>query len=327
MVLLALYSRHKRSGCITMTEVAVSRSYVGCPKPSRKSLSYTKKVKRKRIIKIISAYALLLLGSAIFLTPFIWMLSCSFKPVEEIYSGSLSIIPQNGTIENYKYIFTHLNENNIFLGFLNTLIIVVPSTIVGTLVAALAAFAFAKIDFPARNIIFFTLISSMAIPGIVTMIPMLKIFNTIGWNNTWLPLMIPGMFGGAGAIFFTRQYMKNIPHELEEAARVDGYSWMGIFWKIELPLAKPIIFSNLLFGFLAGYNDYVGPTLYLSQVDNSSWTLQQVLQKLAMNAGGGTDPARMMAGSVLALIPTLIIFLVFQRFFFQGVSVNGGKDV
>lgn len=310
-----------------MTEVLVSTSNVGCPKPSRKGFSYRRANKNKKIIKTITAYTLLLIGSLIFLTPFIWMISCSFKPVEEIYSGSLALIPEHGTVENFSYIFTHLNENNIFRGFLNTIIIVVPSTIVGTLVAALAAFAFAKINFPGRNIIFFTLISSMAIPGIVTMIPMLKIYNDIGWNNTWLPLMIPGMFGGAGAIFFTRQYMKNIPHELEEAARVDGYSWFGIFWKIELPLARPIIFSNLLFGFLGGYNDYVGPTLYLSQVESDHWTLQQVLQKLAMNAGGGTDPARMMAGSVLALIPTLIIFLVFQKFFFQGVSVNGGKDV
>ena len=310
-----------------MTEVVVSRSNIGCPKPSRKRASYSRVVRRKRITKIITAYVLLIIGSLIFLMPFIWMLSCSFKPLEEIYSGSLSIIPNNGTLENFNYIFSHLDENNIFLGFLNTIIIVVPSTIIGTLVAALAAFAFAKIDFPGRNAIFFMLIATMALPGIVMMIPMFQIFNSIGWNNTWLPLMIPGMFGGAGAIFFTRQYMKNIPHELEEAARVDGYSWMGIFWKIELPLTKPIIFSNLLFGFLGGYNDYVGPTLYLSKVDNTRWTLQQVLQKLAMNAGGGTDPARMMAGSVLALIPTFLIFIIFQRFFFRSVSVSGGKDV
>ena len=310
-----------------MTEVVVSRSNIGYPKPSKKRTSYSRSLKRKKIIKIVTAYTLLIIGSLIFLMPFVWMLSCSFKPLEEIYSGSLSIIPNNGTVDNYNYIFSHLNENNIFLGFLNTIIIVVPSTIIGTLVAALAAFAFAKIDFPGRNVIFFMLIATMALPGIVMMIPMFQIFNTIGWNNTWLPLMIPGMFGGAGAIFFTRQYMKNIPHELEEAARVDGYSWMGIFWKIELPLTKPIIFSNLLFGFLAGYNDYVGPTLYLSKVDNTRWTLQQVLQKLAMNAGGGTDPARMMAGSVLALIPTFLIFIVFQRFFFRSVSVSGGKDV
>jgi len=310
-----------------MTEVVVSRSNIGYPKPSKKRTSYSRSLKRKKIIKIVTAYTLLIIGSLIFLMPFVWMLSCSFKPLEEIYSGSLSIIPNNGTVDNYNYIFCHLNENNIFLGFLNTIIIVVPSTIIGTLVAALAAFAFAKIDFPGRNVIFFMLIATMALPGIVMMIPMFQIFNTIGWNNTWLPLMIPGMFGGAGAIFFTRQYMKNIPHELEEAARVDGYSWMGIFWKIELPLTKPIIFSNLLFGFLAGYNDYVGPTLYLSKVDNTRWTLQQVLQKLAMNAGGGTDPARMMAGSVLALIPTFLIFIVFQRFFFRSVSVSGGKDV
>lgn len=310
-----------------MTEVVVSRSNIGYPKPSKKRTSYSRSLKRKKITKIVTAYTLLIIGSLIFLMPFVWMLSCSFKPLEEIYSGSLSIIPNNGTVDNYNYIFSHLNENNIFLGFLNTIIIVVPSTIIGTLVAALAAFAFAKIDFPGRNVIFFMLIATMALPGIVMMIPMFQIFNTIGWNNTWLPLMIPGMFGGAGAIFFTRQYMKNIPHELEEAARVDGYSWMGIFWKIELPLTKPIIFSNLLFGFLGGYNDYVGPTLYLSKVDNTHWTLQQVLQKLAMNAGGGTDPARMMAGSVLALIPTFLIFIVFQRFFFGSVSVSGGKDV
>ena len=168
------------------------------------------------------------------------------------------------------------------------------------------------------------LVATMAIPGIILMIPSYIIYSKINWTNTWLPLMIPGMFGGAGAIFFTRQFMKGIPHELEEAARVDGYSWWGIFWKIELPLAKPIVISNLLFGFIGGYNDWLGPTLYLN-TSSKMKTLQQMIAML--NDTFGTKWGVQMAGSCLALIPTLVIFIICQKFFIEGVNLTGGKDV
>lgn len=252
------------------------------------------------------------------------MLSTSFKEYDEIFSVPITFIPKKFVFSNYKEVFDKNEYVNILVGFRNTLLIVVPSTTIGCLSAALAAFAFAKIKFPGRDAIFFTLVATMAIPGIILMIPSYILFSKIKWTNTWLPLMIPGMFGGAGAIFFTRQFMKGIPHELEEAARVDGLSWWGIFWKIELPLAKPIVISNFLFGFIGGYNDWLGPTLYLNGSSKSK-TLQQMIAML--NDTFGTRWGVQMAGSCLALIPTLIIFILCQKFFIEGVSLTGGKDV
>lgn len=286
--------------------------------------SYSKITRRRKLISKIIVYVLIFVFSISFLLPFFWMLSTSFKEYDEIFQIPITFIPKKFIFTNYVEVFQSNEYVNILVGFRNTLIIVIPSTVIGCLTAALAAFAFAKIKFPGRDTIFFMLVATMAIPGIILMIPSYIIYSKINWTNTWLPLMIPGMFGGAGAIFFTRQFMKGIPHELEEAARVDGYSWWGIFWKIELPLAKPIVISNLLFGFIGGYNDWLGPTLYLN-TSSKMKTLQQMIAML--NDTFGTKWGVQMAGSCLALIPTLVIFIICQKFFIEGVNLTGGKDV
>ena len=289
-----------------------------------KNKSYKKSLKRKKLIVKIITYILIAIFSVSFLLPFFWMLSTSFKEYDEIFSIPITFIPKKFIIQNYIDVFDTSGYADILVGFRNTILMVVPSTIIGCLTAALAAFAFAKIKFPGRDVIFFLLVSTMAIPGIILMIPSYIIYSEIGWVNTWLPLMIPGMFGGAGAIFFTRQFMKGIPTELEDAARMDGLSWWGIFWKIELPLAKPIVISNFLFGFLAGYNDWLGPTLYLN-TNSDMKTLQQMIAML--NDTFGTRWGVQMAGSCLALIPSLVIFILCQKYFIEGVSLTGGKDV
>ena len=286
--------------------------------------SYSRHIKNVKLIQKIIVYLLIAIGSLMFLLPFFWMLSTSFKEYDEIFSIPITFIPKKIIFTNYAEVFQSNEYVNILVGFRNTILIVVPSTIIGCLTAALAAFAFAKIKFPGRDAIFFGLVATMAIPGIIMMIPSYILFSKIRWTNTWLPLMIPGMFGGAGAIFFTRQFMKGIPHELEEAARVDGLSWWGIFWRIELPLSKPIVISNFLFGFIAGYNDWIGPNLYLNESSKSK-TLQQMIAML--NDTFGTKWGVQMAGSCLAIIPTLIIFILCQKFFIEGVSLTGGKDV
>lgn len=286
--------------------------------------SYSRHIKNVKLIQKIIVYLLIAIGSLMFLLPFFWMLSTSFKEYDEIFSIPITFIPKKIIFTNYVEVFQSNEYVNILVGFRNTILIVVPSTIIGCLTAALAAFAFAKIKFPGRDAIFFGLVATMAIPGIIMMIPSYILFSKIRWTNTWLPLMIPGMFGGAGAIFFTRQFMKGIPHELEEAARVDGLSWWGIFWRIELPLSKPIVISNFLFGFIAGYNDWIGPNLYLNESSKSK-TLQQMIAML--NDTFGTKWGVQMAGSCLAIIPTLIIFILCQKFFIEGVSLTGGKDV
>lgn len=277
----------------------------------------------KKIISTIIVYFLLVFGAFLFVLPFFWMLSTSFKEYGEIFSYPISWIPKKWIFTNYSDVFVVNNHVNIIRGFVNTIIIVIPSTIVGCLTAALAAFAFAKINFPGRDKIFLALVATMAIPGVMGMIPSYIIYSKLNWLDTWAPLMVPGLFGGAGAIFFTRQFMLGIPRSLEDAARVDGMSWWGIFWKIELPLSKAVVITNFMFGFLAGYNDYLGPMLYITS-ENQLKTLQQMLSML--NDTFGTRWGVQMAGSCIAMIPTLLLFIFAQRYFIEGIALSGVKD-
>lgn len=282
-----------------------------------------KSIQPKTVFFKSLTYLWLVIGGFIFVLPFLWMLSTSFKEYGEIYSIPITWIPRKFIIENYVRLFKMSDYVNIWIGFFNTICIVVPSTLIGCLTAAGAAFAFAKIDFPGRDKIFAGLIATMALPGIITMIPSYMIFDKINWTNTWLPLMVPGMFGGASAVFFTRQYMRGIPKSLEEAAKVDGMGWWGIFWKIEVPLSMPVLITNFMFGFLGGYNDYTGPMLYLTGAMELK-TLQQMISLL--NNTAGTDMGLQMAGSCIATIPTLMIYIFAQRYFVEGISLSGMKE-
>lgn len=294
------------------------------PVKTKKSSRSSKK--RHTIIVSIITYTLIAILSISFLLPFLWMLSSSFKEYDEIYTIPVKFFPKNPIILNFKEALQTNGHIDIFRGFLNTCIIVIPSTIVGCLTAALAAFAFAKIPFKGRDVVFFIFVATMAIPGIILLIPSYMIYTKfLKWTGdlSWLPLMIPGMFGGAGAVFFTRQFMRGIPKDIEDAARIDGLSWWGIFWRIELPLAKPILVSNFIFGFIGGYNDWLGPSLYITSNDKMK-TLQQMISGL--NDMSGSKIGVQMAGSVLALIPTFLIFVICQKQFLEGVNLNGGKD-
>jgi len=291
------------------------------PQTGRKKTIKSKKT-TQLIVKIIT-YILVIFLSLSFLLPFFWMLSSAFKKFEEMYTVPVTFIPKEPTLENFKGVFEVSEHMSILKGFRNTLIIVIPSTIVGCLTASLAAFAFAKIPFKGRDTIFFIFVATMAIPGIILMIPSYILFSKIKWTGTWLPLMIPGMMGGAGAVFFTRQFMRGIPKDIEDAARIDGLSWWGIFWRVELPLARPILVSNFIFGFIGGYNDWLGPNLYINS-DNNLKTLQQMIAML--NDTAGTRIGVQMAGSCLALIPTFLVFVLCQKQFLEGINLNGGKD-
>lgn len=277
----------------------------------------------KRILYKIFLYALLCLGAFLFVLPFLWMLSTSFKEYKEIFTIPISWIPKKPILANYKELFSVSEYIDLGRGFFNTLVIVVPSTVVGCLTAAGAAFGFAKIRFPGRDKIFFAFIATMAIPGVITMVPSYMLYNSLNWTNTWLPLMVPGMFGGASAVFFTRQFMRGIPTSLEEAAKVDGMSWWGIFWKIEIPLSMPVLITNFMFGFLAGYNDYTGPMLYLTG-EMKMKTLQQMIAML--NDTAGTKWGVQMAGSCIAMLPTLLLYLFAQRYFVEGITLSGMKE-
>lgn len=283
------------------------------------ALSASKKRKRIKVgISKAIIYVLLTIGALMMAIPFLWMLSTSLKTEGAVFAIPPQWIPDKFMWSNY---IQAVKQAGLIEGLINTLIIVVPTVSIGLFSCSLAAYGFAQLEFPGRDKLFMVLLSTMMIPGIVTMIPSYVIFNKLNWIDTYKPLMIPAMFGGAACVFFLRQYFKTLPKELMEAAKLDGLGEFGIFTKIALPLSKPAIATQAIFGFLGGYNDYMAPLIYLNSPDK--FTLQ--LKLATFNGAYSSQWTLVMAGSVLALIPTVLLFFFAQKYFVEGIVMTGLK--
>ncbi|MGH2330707.1 carbohydrate ABC transporter permease [Thermoanaerobacter mathranii] len=269
------------------------------------------------VIKMIT-YILLILFSLMVALPFFWMLSTSLKDEGDVFISPPKWIPSPVRWQNYVEIF---EQAHLVRGFFNTLSVIIPPIAIGLFMCSLAAYAFAKLQFPGRDKLFFILIATMMIPGAVMMIPAFILFKMFGWVDTWKPLMIPGMFGAPIVIFFLRQFMKTLPDELIDAAKIDGLNPFGIFLKIVLPLSKPALVTQAVLSFNAGYNDFLGPLIYLNSPEK--YTLQ--LELASFSSYYSSQWTYIMAASVLALIPTLLMFIFAQRFFIEGITLTGLK--
>lgn len=271
-----------------------------------------------RMLGKMAAYLFLICGTIFMLLPFVWMFSTSLKKEGKVFEYPVRWIPDPIEWSNY---LTVLTEAPLIGGLMNTLIIILPPMFIGLFTSALAAYAFAKLRFPGRNFLFMTLLATMTIPGVVTMIPTFILFKTIGWLDSWNPLMIPGMFGSAACVFFLRQFFRTIPSELEDAAKIDGLNPFGVFVRVILPLSKPALAAQGIFGFIGGYNDFMGPLIYINSPEK--FTLQLVLA--SFQGYYVANWTLIMAGSVLALIPTVILFFFAQRYFVEGITMSGMK--
>ncbi|WP_226527735.1 carbohydrate ABC transporter permease [Metabacillus niabensis] len=285
---------------------------------SATSVAWNKNVKNIRLIQKIAAYVFLIIGGFVMAIPFFWMLSTSLKPEGAVFTMPPQWIPEKFVWENY---WTVLTEANLLRGFMNTFAVIIPPTVIGVFTSSLAAFGFSKLKFPGRDKLFLVLLATIMLPGVVTMVPTFIIFRDLGWLDTWMPLIIPGMFGTAMAIFFLRQFFMTIPDELMEAAKIDGLGYFGIFIRIILPLAKPAIVTQAILWFLAGYNDFLGPLIYINTPEK--FTLQLVLA--SFNGYYTSEWTLIMAGSVLALIPTILMFFFAQKQFIEGITMTGIK--
>lgn len=276
------------------------------------------------VTKKVFVYLFLVLFTLWILVPFYIILVTSFKTTAEINRSHFTWFPTEGFyFGGYKQVFIPMNDStgmSIMRSFLNTLWIVLPPTILGLLTSAFSAYAFAKLKFRGKNILFALLLTTMMIPGMVTFVPSYVIYNNIGWGRTPLPLMIPGMFGAAACVFYLRQFFMGIPSETLEAARLDGVGYLGMFFKMMLPLSVPALIAQGVLGFVGGYNDYLGPMLYVKNTDYA--TLQVMLSTFT---GQYSEKNIQMASTVVALIPTLVIYLVAQRYFIEGIAVSGLK--
>ena len=290
-------------------------------------LTASKMTKIRKIVSLTLIYTAIVLFAIWILAPFSMVIITSFKTRKEASDPVFHFFPEKWSFDGYKEVFTYTSgvddsEIPVMLkGFLNTLIIVLPPTIIGLFVSAMSAYAFAKLRFKGKNVFFSALLLTMMIPGTIMLTPSYLIYDMLGWVDTPLPLMLPGMFGAATCVFFMRQFYAGIPTSLVEAAKLDGMGYFKIFWKIMVPLSVPALFAQGILGFIGGYNDYFGPYLYLHEPE--WYTLQ-----LALASFKGTysyNIPTVMAGALVALIPALVIYIVAQKYFIEGIATSGMK--
>ncbi|MBN9605118.1 MAG: carbohydrate ABC transporter permease [Actinomycetales bacterium] len=273
-----------------------------------------------RRIGTVIAFTLMLLGSLTMVLPFLWMLSTSLKSSRLVFDFPPQWIPDPIDWANYVEVW---NVVPLATGLLNSAIVTTLVVVVGTFSSTMAAFAFAKLDFPQKRALFVALLATMMVPVVVLIIPQFMIYAEIGWIDTLLPLFVPGLLGNVAMIFFLRQYMLGLASELLEAARLDGAGFFRIYWSIFLPLCKPAIAANVIIVFMATWNDYLGPLIFTNSPQNA--TVQLVIASFSAFHAEQTDYPMVMAASVIAVLPVVILFVVLQRYFVDSLASSGIK--
>jgi multiple sugar transport system permease protein/sn-glycerol 3-phosphate transport system permease protein len=265
-------------------------------------------------------YLIVATGAVVVAFPFFWQVTTSLKSPTQLCAGPPEWIPWPLHPENYAEVASVVP---LWLYVKNSLIIAV-CVIVGTEIScAMAAYAFARLRFPGRNVIFLVLISALIIPGTATTVPQFVFFQRIGWYNTFYPLIVPAFFGNAFFIFLLRQFFLSIPPELEAAARVDGCGFFSSFWRIILPLSKPALATVAIFSFVWTWNDFFTPLVYLS--DQQKYTLPLGLVFFEGSPHSTVQTQLLLAMSFILTAPCIVAYFVAQRAFIQGIVITGVK--
>ncbi|ETT59171.1 ABC transporter inner membrane protein [Paenibacillus sp. FSL R7-277] len=275
------------------------------------------KSKGLKISLIVLVYALLILTVLAMLVPYIWMLSSSLKLNKDVFSFPMQWIPANPRWENFADIWTRIPLGRFIYNTAKLSIIV---TILQLLTSSFAAYAFSKLHFRGKNVIFLGYIATIAIPWQAYMVPQFILMRYMGLNNTHLAIILLQAFSAFG-VFMMRQFYQGVPDELCEAARIDGLSEYGIWARIMLPLSKPALSTLTIFTFVATWNDFLGPMIYLT--DTKLKTIQIGLRMFISQYSA--EYGLIMAASVVSIIPVVIVFLALQKYFVQGVAASGIK--
>ncbi|OLE23614.1 MAG: sugar ABC transporter ATP-binding protein [Catenulispora sp. 13_1_20CM_3_70_7] len=271
----------------------------------------------RRSIGRVVGYALLIAAALAVLVPFLWMVSSSLKRDNEVFTIPVQWIPHSFQWHNFVDIWSQVPMGTYLK---NTVFLSSVITFLQVLTGSFAAYGFAKTRFRGRDTLFFAYIATIALPWQAYMIPQYIMMQKAGLTDTYTSLILLQAFGAFG-VFLMRQYYMTIPDELCEAARVDGLSEYGIWARIILPLSKPALASLALLTFVNTWNDYMGPFIYLTS--NDHWTIQLGLQSFIGQYD--SEYAMMMTGSVLSVLPILVIFLLGQRYFIEGIATSGMK--
>jgi multiple sugar transport system permease protein len=254
-------------------------------------------------------------GAVLMVAPFLWMLSTSLKDNIGIFAYPPQIVPPQPQWSNYPELLATLPITRFFL---NSVIVAVSVTVLQLIVTAMAAYAFARLRFPGRDLLFFAYLATLMIPTQVTLIPRFLLMRELGWINTYFALIIPFIFSSFG-VFLLRQYFLTLPRELEEAARIDGASYFQTFWRVLLPLARPALAALAILAFIAQWNSFLWPLIVTTGPQMSTLTVGLNILKGQYN----TVWNLLMAGSVLATMPILIVFLIGNRYFISGITTGG----
>lgn len=281
---------------------------------------HTKSQKTAQRVGRIITYIILIFAAVICLFPFLWMVSTSFKETSEIYKMPPDLIPTNPTVQNY---IEGWKGADFGLFFKNSLFITIIATVGTVLSSAFVAYGFARFKARFSGLLFTILLATMMLPTQVTLIPQYLMYNKMGMVNTYFPLLIPSWLGGgAFNIFLFIQFFRTLPKELDEAAKIDGANSFQIFTKIMLPAVKPVMLAVLVMSLVYNWNDFFSPLIYLN--DNKKFTIAIGLQ-FFKGSQGNVQIGQMMAMSLVALLPVLIIFAVCQKYFIQGIKMSGLK--
>ncbi|HHY54277.1 MAG TPA: carbohydrate ABC transporter permease [Chloroflexi bacterium] len=274
----------------------------------------------RRLAHALLVYVLVVPGAILFTIPLLWMLSTALKDPKQIFVFPPQWLPNPVMWSNFPRGWNDFLPFNTFL--VNSLIITI-SNIVGNLIScSLAAFAFARLRARGKNFLFILVLGTMLLPQEVTVIPQYVLFTRLGWNDSWLPLMVPPWFGWPFFIFLLRQFFMGIPRELDEAARLDGASSWRILWNVILPLSKPALATVVIFGFIGNWNNFLYPLIYIRSMDKQ---VLAVALNMFRGAYGNANYQFMMAVSLLVLLPVLLVFFFGQRLFVRGIALTGIK--
>jgi multiple sugar transport system permease protein len=275
--------------------------------------------RRRRAARIAVEIAVAF-GALVFVLPLLFLLITSFKPDSEIlhYGG---ILPQHPTLGNFHEVLGNPEEIPIFRWFGNSVFVSSCVALLVVTVDSLAAYGLARLNLPGKKWVFGAIIATLMVPGQILLVPVYLILNRLGWLDTPLALIIPAGAGAFG-VFLLHQFFLGIPRELEEAAALDGCSRFGIFWRVILPLSRPVLATLAIFTFVGSWNDFLGPLVFLDSVDKYTLPVGIALFQTSYY----TEYGLTLSASVLCTLPVLIVFLVFQRHIIQGVALTGLKD-
>jgi multiple sugar transport system permease protein len=287
------------------------------------ALSSRRRAKIRLLAGRMALVGVLTLVGLAFVVPILWVLTTSLKAPNEVFQTPIQWLPNAPQWDNFSQIFsliTIADKPGILVFASNTLLVSVVATLGTILSSAMVAYSLARLRWRGRDVVFGMTLATMIMPGVVTLVPQFLMFRSVGWIDTFLPLVVPPWFGGGGfAIFIMRQSFRSLPYELDEAARIDGASSLRILWQIIMPLSGPVVAAVGILTFLFHYNDFLGPLIYLSS--NEHFTLALGLMWF-QGRFGERWPVTMAASSVV-IVPLVALFFVAQRHFIRGIQLTG----